>query len=445
MNGEKPTIAPLLDVWVERTLNFTADATPKDKQREILKRLEDVQYHPGFYEASAIQAYYDQELSPIAKWQCCARLLRDDLAEFRREYFQLDVSARVSRFEKLHSDAEYFPVLKLQLAHLKSGLELDSHNVPLLGQHASRLAQFLMENHVIEPSQKAAAQREFQNSQNFQRSDWKKIVAVLNSKAPDVAALNQRWLQALSRSTKTRNKLTKPKLLETSTTSSRGGWAYALIGLFIVRAVISFARYSSDETPNTPTYTPPTVNYTPSEFSPENIQEILNSIDESDPILTSPEISQSTAGETEEYLVTIFSSLKEYESRRLSSNLFKVVKERGELFIVFDERRYLSEIEIAAKLSQPTKSLLYKSRKADLEQFEAVSELIRRIQGAVYVTYPGANIDKYHPVPAGVVLKPMMGDRPILLPPSESDSLIDHNWLNAYRYRFSPGGETDDE
>lgn len=235
MSGETSTHAPLLDAWVERTLNLEIGASPKDKQREILKRLEDVQFHPGFYEASAIQAYFDQKLSSIAKWQCCARLLRDDITEFRREFFQRDVSARISRFEKLHSDAEYFPVLKLQLAHLKCGLELDSQDVSVLGEHASRLAQFLIENHVAEPSQKAAKQREFLNSQTIERSDWKKYVAELNSKAPAVAALNQRWLQALSRPAKTRNKLTKTKPVETATASSlsRGGWAYALIGIFI--------------------------------------------------------------------------------------------------------------------------------------------------------------------------------------------------------------------
>ncbi len=448
MSGETSTHAPLLDAWVERTLNLEIGASPKDKQREILKRLEDVQFHPGFYEASAIQAYFDQKLSSIAKWQCCARLLRDDITEFRREFFQRDVSARISRFEKLHSDAEYFPVLKLQLAHLKCGLELDSQDVSVLGEHASRLAQFLIENHVAEPSQKAAKQREFLNSQTIERSDWKKYVAELNSKAPAVAALNQRWLQALSRPAKTRNKLTKTKPVETATASSlsRGGWAYALIGIFIFRALITFVRYNRDDTPSRPSYTPPVVNYTPPEFSPENIEEILNSLDdETPPPPTFSKILSSPAGETEEDLIARLSALKEYEYLRFKSYLFLVVKERGELFIVFDERRYFTEIEIAAKLSLPTKSLLYKSRKADLEEFQRVAGLIREIQNTVYVTYPGANINRYHPVPAGVVLKPMMGDQTVLFPYSESDSNLGSDWQPAYRYHFSPKGETDDE
>ena len=116
-----------------------------------------------------------------------------------------------------------------------------------------------------------------------------------------------------------------------------------------------------------------------------------------------------------------------------------------EYFIVFDESRYLAEISIVTKLSLPTASILYKSRKFDLEQFELVTKLIRELQGTVYVTYPGANGQRAHSVPEGVVFKPMRGDFPIMMPAMTTEGVNSDDWKQAYRYQVSPSKRPNDE
>jgi len=382
--------------------------------------------------------------------------LRDQIAEFRSQFFQLDVESRKARFEKLHTDAEYFPVLKLQLSKLKSGLELTKEPVNELGEGASQLLRFLMNNHVEEPSQKPARRREFQALNTHRTSDWKRFVTELKQHAPAVAALDSRWLQQLSHPAKSRNKLVKIGSNGDSAekSSSRSNWAVVLVVIFIVRLLITISRHSNEDYSSTSSYNPPSMNsYTPPDFSAEKLQEILDSIGDPGDAMDSPERAITTDetgapdinADLSEVITAQLINLQEYEFLRLESHIFKIVKEGGEYFIVFDESRYLAEISIVTKLSVPHGSRLYKSRKFDLEQFEMVTQLIRELQGTVYVTYPGANGQRAHSVPEGVVFKPMRGDFPIMLPAMTTEGVNSDDWKQAYRYQVSPSGGPDDE
>jgi len=436
MNGEDREQQPILDSWVERTLDLSADASPAERQREILKRLEDVQFHPGFYEASALQVYFDQQLSEIAKWQSCARLLREDLAKFKIQFFDLTPAERRHRFDKLNRDVEYFPALRKHLERLKPILNFERETLEVLRPETRDLGSFLMELVEEEPAAVPFRKREFRYQAQFDPSDWKRLVNELKQRAPGLIDTEKQWLHSLTASTKQKNKLARLSTSESESGSgehSRNGWAIALVIIVVVRILSAIATSSREDSSSN--YRPPQVDLPNHSMTSDQIQDILDSMSDSLPPPTVPDLEIESDSQEFQSLREELDALPEYGVLRLDSLLFKITKEREKYFIVFEEARYLSDIATLSRIENPEQSFLFNQMQNDYQQFQLAARLVKEFQNDVYVTYEAAVPGQRHGIPSGTILKHLRGGSPIVSNPLGGNLPDDSRWRNAYRYR----------
>ncbi|MBD3672435.1 MAG: hypothetical protein HUJ26_02815 [Planctomycetaceae bacterium] len=429
MTGDRFETAPLLDVWVERTLDLKDETDEKTRQQTLLRRLEDVQFHPGFYEASALQGYLNQDLSSIAKWHACERLLREDLVRFREEFFDLNIEERKARYRKLYQDAEHFPVLNQLLSQLRPVLDHTDNSLEQLSPEAESLAYFLRGQICEEPHRRAAIRREYEQSHNYEPPQWKRIVRELRERVPELLAIDPRWVRRLENPPKTTNKLVKLGSASGQNDSSGGnsGWVIALVVFFVIRGISVISRY--DHSTDTAQYTRPPTIERPTDFDPEQMREILESLQVQPPHSSPPVFDQEPLEEQQQQeQVDSLAKLKDDEFARHGFTQFKIVKQSGLLYIVFDKEQYLGEMTALSKHPNREQTRLYTMRQSEFSEFQTAMDLVQLFQPEVYVTYDGMELQKKRPVPKGTILRPLIPNEPLtdqaLKPPPllETDS-----------------------
>lgn len=446
MNGDRIDSAPLLDVWIERTLEFTDEMEPHVRQQEILRRLDDVQFHPGFYEASALQGFFDQELSSIAKWHACERLLREDIVDFRRVFLDLSIEDRNARYQKLMTDAEYFPVLKHVLSQMQVGLEIEKDAFHGMSPEAESFGRFLLGQLCEDPHRIAAMRREYEQTHAWDQAQWKSTIREIREKAPEILTIDRKWITRLENPPKPNKKLARiGQTGQQKESSGKSGWVIAIVIFIALRFFSVIDRFSNDET-DTYKYTrAPTVEEP--QFDADKMREILESVNvpKTTPPVIIPEEDALQDERKRLQQHDALAELKEYQFERFDDAPFKIVKETGLLYIVFDQEQYLAEMALLSNLPNPRETRLYELRQREYALFQDAVHLVRLLQSEVYVTYIGMDPTKRRPPPKGTILRPMLSGSSITDQPLSEVIIPEENWRELYRVEVQPAEEVNGE
>jgi len=181
--------------WARTILNIPAETPAEGLRTQIIARLSDHGFCPTAEEIQAIdllanpQATPPAGLPPALYW-ALVEPRRKQVEQFAAEFFQIPPPQRRQRWDRLRADCQFAAPLRVRLAGLEAGLDVDAEcRTRLTDADTRKIADELVDAFCLPPYLRVVRHDKLLGSAVGQRTRWRKASQQLVRTMPSLARL----------------------------------------------------------------------------------------------------------------------------------------------------------------------------------------------------------------------------------------------------------------